>query len=374
MKCEDTAEFVSALYNGEEIPQSAAEHIGSCPNCLERLNSYSSIGNELRRLASLEPEPAAGMALWPQIRRTPSKWWKKGFTTMRIPRLAFATMLIGILFLSGGLVLVRARAGLNGPALQLTYLLPDGRKERIILTTGWNSRQTGVNYGLLGFPGLLTINTRLVAKDGDRTQLGIKSKYDPQYRGTELSYRQLELDDVPEQLIWIEPGQKPQISVSGLGKVELTGEYLDHIPPLLFQPNESLDPKQNEFRVVTPVLIRDKKVVVNLDGNSISCCSPDATLMLYVPGEGRYLISSVRFRGAIEGIVHLGHVDFILEGHKYLLLTSMPITRSERVWVTHEPDFKPSERMVRPEEARDDRPMFLVRNLDELQQPRIPHS
>jgi hypothetical protein len=31
---------------------------------------------------------------------------------------------------------------------------------------------------------------------------------------------------------------------------------LDHIPTLLFSPEQPLDPKQNEFRIVSPVLIR----------------------------------------------------------------------------------------------------------------------
>ena len=75
----------------------------------------------------------------------------------------------------------------------------------------------------------------------------------------------------------------------------------------------------------------------------------------------------------MEGTVHLGQVKFSLEGHDYLLLTSMPIAVSEHVWVKHEPDFKPSERMVRPSDARDDRPMFLVRSLTKLQEQRIQH-
>ena len=78
---------------------------------------------------------------------------------------------------------------------------------------------------------------------------------------------------------------------------------------------------------------------------------------IYVkPGEGRYLVSVIPFDGAVEGTVHLGQITFSLEGHDYLLLTSMPITVSEHVWVKRERDFKPSERMVRASDARDDRP------------------
>ena len=93
--------------------------------------------------------------------------------------------------------------------------------------------------------------------------------------------------------------------------------------------------------------------------------------MFYVPGEERYLISLVPFEGAVEDGVRLGTITFSLEGHDYLLLTSMPITVSEHVWVKRERDFKPSERMVRASEARDDRPMFLVRSLKSLEEQRI---
>jgi hypothetical protein len=125
-----------------------------------------------------------------------------------------------------------------------------------------------------------------------------------------------------------EPGNKQEISVPGLGDVELTGEYLDHVPALRFRPEEPLDPRKNEFRIVSPVLIRGKEVVCNLGGSdSTDSGDPDAALMIYFPGEGRYLISTVPFEGAVEGKVELGHV-----------------------WVTHEPRYKLSQHMegVRP--------------------------
>jgi hypothetical protein len=141
----------------------------------------------------------------------------------------------------------------------------------------------------------------------------------------------------------------------------------------VYRPEETLDPNPKEFRIVAPVLVRDNQVIEENDGSSIDTGSPDATLMLYVPGEGRYLMSVTPFEGAVQGNVHLGQITFSLEGHAYLLLTSMPITVSERVWVKHENDFKPSEHMTRQSDAHDDRPMFLVRSLKKLEQERIEH-
>lgn len=81
----------------------------------------------------------------------------------------------------------------------------------------------------------------------------------------------------------------------------------------------------------------------------------------------------MRTEGAVEGSVHLGQVAFAMERHNYLLLTSMPITVSDQLWIKHEPDFRPSERMVRQSDARDDQPNYLVRSLRVLEQSRIRH-
>jgi len=48
MKCEDAAEFVSALYDGERIPREAAEHLGECETCQGRMETYSRMSAEMR--------------------------------------------------------------------------------------------------------------------------------------------------------------------------------------------------------------------------------------------------------------------------------------------------------------------------------------
>lgn len=140
--------------------------------------------------------------------------------------------------------------------------------------------------------GLFLMNTRVIANPGDRVELGIRAKYIPGAGETEVNYTEALFKDIPEELLFMEPGAKQEIQVAGLGAVEVEAKYLDHIPPLFFRPQETLDPNPNEFRIVAPVLVRDNEVIVNGgDGSSINTGSPDATLMLFGPGEGRYLIS-----------------------------------------------------------------------------------
>lgn len=375
MNCEFVEAHISALYDGQRIPHLAAEHIGTCHRCRLELNEYAAIGAELRRLASLEEAvPVAPLALGLEPVKKIA-WWRSGLTTMRIPKLAFGVMLIAIIALSSGLVMVGARAGAAvGRFLELKYnLLSVGEAGICVMRADGSQKDNLCDFVHHGREGLFLMNTRVVASSGGRPRIGIRAKYILGAGETEINYTEALFKDVPEKVLSVEPGQKQQIEVGDLGTVEVEGEYLDHVPPLVSLPQETLDPNPKEFRIVAPVLVRDNKIIAHSDGESVERGAPDATLMLYVPGQGRYLMSAVPFEGAVEGSVHLGQIAFTLDGHDYLLLTSMPITVSEHVWVKHEPDFRPSERMVRLSDARDDRLMFLVRSLRVLEQPQIPH-
>jgi len=285
---------------------------------------------------------------------------------------------MAIIALSGGLVLVRAGVA-GGRFLELKYKLApsglahSGRVDICIIRVDGSQKGNTCDFVDHGREGLLLMNTRLTGNFGDRAQLRIRAKYVSGDGDAEVNYSEALFKDVPEKVLSLEPSEKQEFEVAGLGKIEVEGEYLDHIPPLVYRPQETLDPDPKEFRIVAPVLVRDNQLIANADGSSIDTGDSDATLMFYAPGEGRYLVSLVRFESAVEGSVHLGKITFSLEGNDYLLLTSMPITVSEHVWVKHEPGFKPSEHMTRQSEARDDRPMFLVRSLKKLEQERIEH-
>lgn len=369
MKCEEAAEFVSALCDGETIPWDVAEHIGGCVVCRASLSAYSAMGVELKRLASLEIPVILKTGSWEKEQRIRMSWWKRGRTTMNIPRFAFASMLALILLLSSSLVLVRARTSMGGPLLVLSYrILPEGTPVRCLITTDGNSRTNHCSGSNWGTWGLLALNIRFLNKDGDRTELGVRTRYEsqaPQPKQWDTD----DLKDVPERTVWIEPGKKPRISVSGLGEIELTGEYQDSVLAPHSGPAETLDPRQHAFRIVSPVLIRGKELVFNFAGLAIDSVDQDAALMIYYPGEGRYLISTVPFEGAVEGSVEFGQIRFSLDGQEYVLLTGMPPTRVEHVWVTHERQFKLSEHV---KGMSDDQTMFVVRKLQNLLQQRIP--
>jgi hypothetical protein len=261
--------------------------------------------------------------------------------------------------------------GHRGPVFLLTYKLPhNGNAVRLAITTDANPRTNQRSYNTGYASGVLYVSVRFLSKEEDRIELGLKNRYEKQVSGVKQRDWN-DLPDIPEEKVWIVLGENREISVPGLGPIELRGEFMDHVPTLLFRPEEVLDPQKNELRIVSPVLIREREVVFNAGGSSsISSGDPDPAVMMYMPGEGRYLISIVPFDGAVEGSVELGQIRFRLEGQDYLLLTAMPTTRSEHVWVVHDPRYKLSEHM---EGASDSREMFLSRRLSTLLAERMTH-
>jgi hypothetical protein len=364
MNCEEAAEFVSALCDGETIPREVAEHVGACGVCRARLNAYAAMGAELKRIASLDAVTLKTVS-WEKKESIRLNWWRRR-KTMTIPRFAFVSMLALVLLLSGGLVLVRARTGGAGPVLLLKFKpMPDGVPGECVLTNDKNPRTNSCNYATDARGGMLGLTFRFIGADGERAELAVKANYRSH---SHIFLFNDDFKDAAEKTVWIEHGEKQQIAVPGLGEVELTVEYLDHMPTLPYQPHETLDPQRDGFRIVSPVLIRGKEVVFNLAPDSIYSDDPDATLMIYYPGEGRYILSIAPFEGAVEGSMEPGQIKFNLEGQHYLLLTAMPTTRSEHVWVSHDPRYKPSEHF---QGLSDDQPMSMAGSLRKLLQPKI---
>ena len=119
MKCEDIATFVSAICDGQTIPREAAEHIGKCESCRTQLREYLELGAELRRFASLESVGEIRVIHWEKKPRASASWWRRGWETVRIPRLAFALLLATVFVLASNLVMGRVRAHTRGRVLML---------------------------------------------------------------------------------------------------------------------------------------------------------------------------------------------------------------------------------------------------------------
>lgn len=137
---------------------------------------------------------------------------------------------------------------------------------------------------------------------------------------------------------------------------------MGHAPVMGANPREPLDPEPGKLRLLSPVLVRDNQVLVNIAA-SATATENDPAASLYSPGLGRFIFSSVPFEGAIEGKLRFNQISFTLEGKSYLLLTGAPISSSQGVWVMHQPFWRPSASEL---SALGDQPMVATSSLQVL--------
>jgi hypothetical protein len=334
MKCEDAAEFVSALCDGERIPADAAEHIGACPGCGALLHQYASLGVELRRVASLEPQEELATQGWMKIQKPASSWWSKGWETMRIPRFAFALAVMVIAALGSGLVMVTARAHTQGNVLLMTATPPTGEAVHCALSI------TDPKWGVCASfnPPESMLGFRVISSSGNRIEMGIRAKYSgAKITAGDYSASLQDLEQIPEKQYWFRPGEKLDIDVAGWGTMVLTGELTDHIPPLS-NSDAQMDPKPDELRMVSPLVLRGHEILQDFEGGSATN-TPE--VRMYIPGHGLWTLSLHPLEGAVEGRVNLNRVSVTLDGESYLFVTGAPVARSERVWVLHDANYKP---------------------------------
>src|SRR5579864_2021644 len=127
----------------------------------------------------------------------------------RNPRIAFASMLIVILLLCGGLVLVRAGAG--GRVLILGYKpVPTGPVLPCTMAIVNNHATTCSHITHLS-SGALVFNARFLRQDEDRTEVGIRTKFLLQTESVEGD-GEAQLRDVPEQILSFEQGESKRIA------------------------------------------------------------------------------------------------------------------------------------------------------------------
>ena len=340
MICTEAAEFVSALCDGEIIPHAAAEHIGTCPRCQAQLRDYLAMGVELRRTASLEQRAAVPARAWVRPQNPLTAFLQKGWGTMRIPRLAFAAMIAGIVALACTLAVVKVGANSTGTIVLLNAFGPDGTLWPCPLSTQ-ESKPACDWYGKMGSHNL-AYRVRLLSRDGNRVQLAIRTR--TYSKGDDLSSFTQDADPATTiKEVWFVPGEQSKIDVTDIGTLTLTGEWMDHMPILIDPRGPDLSPGPGEIRIVSALLLKDKTVAGDLAGLSGAINptdNPDQALGIYMPGEGRFLLSQLPISGAVEAYVGLGRISFEEDGHAWEFVAGAPVSRADRIWVLHQPDFK----------------------------------
>jgi hypothetical protein len=337
MKCEDTAEYASALVDGEKIPREAAEHIGQCQVCTARLHVYAEMGAELRREASLWVAETPLAKTW--VRKNKFHLWRKGWESMRIPRFAFAFLLISIVGLTSSLVLMKARAQMQGAVLMLNIKTAGNKSLNCpLLIQGQHSTPCGSIMPVKG--GMLVSQYRIVAVDGSRVQLGVRTLLKKIVPGETMHSSTNDVEGLPDTEYSFEPGDKLEMQGDGAIPILITGRYMDHMPVI---PGENdLDPEPNVMRIVSPVLLKNKEEVFDFDGLVVNDVERGQGVNIYTPQSGRYVLALTPIPGAIQGKVNQSRISFQINGVSYEFLMAVPVARANKAWVLHDPGFKPS--------------------------------
>ncbi len=90
------------------------------------------------------------------------------------------------------------------------------------------------------------------------------------------------------------------------------------------------------------LLLKDRQVVGDMDGGSASVDEPGQGVMIYIPGEGRFVVALSPFEGAVQAEVKLNRLSFQIDNEHYVFVTGTPIARGATAWVRLEPNYKPS--------------------------------
>jgi hypothetical protein len=333
MKCDEVAEFVSALCDGEIIPRAAAEHIGACVRCQALMREYAAMGAELRRVASLEPEHDVNPLTWEKRQGNLSTLWQKGWGMMRIPRFAFAVLVGAVLVLGSSLAMVKVGAHSEGSVLLLTVTRASGGTFQCALDQKEIPKARCAEIGkeknnMVGY------ELALLAKDGNRAQLGVRTAVGPAG-----PFSTNDMGNTPQTTYSFEPGETLKLNIAGVGAAQVTGEWTDHVPAVLGEHHD-LDPEPNELRVISPLLLKGKQVVGDMEGGS-SYSQSDSATEIYFPGSGKFLLSLSPMKGAVQSKVAFNRISFQWNGQEYVFLTGAPVARSDQqVWVLYEPNYK----------------------------------
>jgi hypothetical protein len=338
MNCNDAAEFVSALCDHEAIPREAAEHIKTCVACQARLSDYIAMGAELRSAATLEPA-AVPQREWSKPQTRLATWWQKGWETMRIPKLAFAALIVGILALASTLAVVKVRANGTGTVVLLNTVGPDGPLMDCPLSTQDKNQATCSWLGKTG-SRFFAYKVTLLARDGNHLQLAIRTRTYPKMDNLSSSTFDADPTAVVRE-VRFEPGEPLKLDVPELGTLTLKGEWMDHMPVFMGMQKQDLSSGPGELRIVNPLLLKDKTVAGDLEGCMTSTGSSDRTaVLIYMPQQGSFLLSLLPMKGAVEAQVKLSRISFEEGGHSWEFVTGAPVSRGEHIWVLHTHDLK----------------------------------
>jgi len=346
MKCAEVSEFLSALCDGETIPREAALHIAECVACQQQLSAYTAIGVELRRMASLEAVEAPPVRSWDRQQNRLALWWQKGVATMRIPRVAFGMLVLCLVLVGTRLAVVEVGAHSASNAVKIAVDFGLGSAPQPCYLQQGNRKAHDCSVGTVAQNGKSSSSYSIFLKqfDGARFQLEVRGLVQRADERGIIS--PIPIMSQPAHELWLTPGQAVELPLANGDKMKLVGEWIDHTSAFMtLAANPTIDPNANELRFASPILVRDGRVVGDLEGFACRSSGQQTAARLYYPKAGRFSFALEPFPGALEATVRDSRVIFSVDGQQYMLINGTPVARGEKIWVLREAKIPPQERV-----------------------------
>jgi hypothetical protein len=358
------------LYDGEEAPEEAVQHITGCPTCRSRLREYAAIASEIRVLAAGETQnlrPLASPATLPSRRR-----WR--FTLggpVRVPRLA---LVMGIGIIAGlsvalGYVETQRRSqdlwfGCDFRLPQTQFMGPIHPANMPQLVWGFSpsarllgprpfflvgpETQLGAVAGIMDIQQVRSdsVNLAIRAKHIDAGGRSLKALIEKQRSAGPFRVDDLRdiLSGAPLRHYRYEPGTQLRIPIEGGGTLLFHGELGDKLSEFSWQEFR-LEPASDEIVLDHPALVVEKSLILR-PGGAVKVSGPKACAYMYIPGKGLLVLSLHAFSGAHEAAVDRSDAMFELDHEWYYLFAHTPIAGGDRpktIWVYLAKDYEPSQ-------------------------------
>ncbi|MDQ2835531.1 MAG: hypothetical protein M3Y50_17675 [Acidobacteriota bacterium] len=303
------------------------------------MEQYTALGATLRREASLVLGALPPTPHWETRTGILTRLWRKGWETMRVPRLAFAALvLVALLTIGAEWKRARVSAKSTGSVVLVTVDRDDQSVFFSCALSLVNSSKDSMSMvGALDPQKDLgaAISLKLAGRVEGGVRLLVRSDAGPiATLGTG------DLAKLPEREMILMPGVPLKVAIGDSGTLTLHGEWSDHIPAEIGMGIKSIDPNPSELRIQQPVLLKGDMRIGDIDGWAGTPSGFDDSVYVFFPKTGRYLFSLSPIRDAVEGRIEKNRISFGYEGTQYTLLTAASIARQEKVWVKVEPDYR----------------------------------
>ena len=338
MECNTLGPSISALYDGEEVSAEAAHHMASCANCRETLREYAQIAVELRLLEAHQLK----MPALPQVAPQRESFASILTRDMRVPRFVAAICGLLIVALAAGWARTHAQIPAQWFQYKVSFERPGesgsvGGVTRPCSSPCERPFMIGQHIGIL-------LQVRNI--EGENVYITLRSKQFP--NSPESKNLSREMIDAPAAQYIYKLGDVLQIPVAGGSDVKLQGIVAassEGVPWWFARP---VQPKENEIAVRKGFLIRDGRVIAEMDGSASAAGRGNTSpgVFAYLPRHGLFAIGLQPLNGAIEGTADYSQIQFAESGVKYMLLSASQITggtQPRQVWILHLPDYRPSQ-------------------------------